>query len=246
VPPILVPTDGLDSWKARLADPEKQWKRGASAYEAAVSWEIASRTDRGLPAGIAEVLDKEEELRGAKALFVLPEHKVALPGGSRASQTDVWVLLRGPRGLISMAVEAKAEEAFGDTLDVWKGDSAGKYERLKYLYQVLKCNTELPPATRYQLLHRTASALIEAERVSAPYAVMMVQSFRNPSPSIGDYVAFGKCLNIAVSAKDIARVIRHTNPKLYLGWAVSSVCTDREVALVSPVMQSSAPSLRSG
>ena len=194
MPPILVPTAGIESWKARLADPDKHWKREASAFEAAVSWELASRTDRGLPGAVAKILDQEEELREAQVLFALPEHKVPLPGGSRASQTDVWALLRGPRGLISMAVEAKAEELFGDTLESWKSESPGKEKRLEYLHKVLKCQTDLPPATRYQLVHRTASALIEAQRTSAAYAVMMVQSFEsshgaNPISSLSETVS---------------------------------------------------------
>ena len=231
--PVLVPTSGLSSWQARLADPNKHWKRGYSAYEAAVSWERASQTDRGLPPAVVEILDQQEELRGARALFVLPEHKVPLRGGSRSSQTDVWAMLRGPRGLISMAVEAKADEAFGDTLESWKRDaSPGKDERLKHLYQVLKCETELPPSTRYQLVHRTASALIEADRIGAEYAIMMVQSFRESSPSISDYVAFGNYFNVALYANTITRLTQHTNPKLYLAWAISAVCSDQDVGSV--------------
>ena len=231
VPQILVPTAGLGSWKARLADPEKHWKRGASAYEAAVSWELASQTARGLPTAVADVLDQDEDLRGAELLFALPEHKVPLPGGSRASQNDIWALLRGPRGLISMAVEAKADEAFGDTLESWKRDaSPGKDERLRHLYQVLKCETDLPPGTRYQLVHRTASALIEADRIGAEYAIMMVQSFRKSSPSISDYVAFGNYFNVALSANTITRLTQHTKPKLYLAWAISTVCSDQDVS----------------
>ncbi len=227
---VLVPTGGIDSWKARLADPEKHWKRGASAFEAAVAWELASKTERGLPPAVAKVLDQDEELRGAKVLFALPEHKVPLPGGSRASQTDIWALLRGPRGLISMAVEAKADEAFGDTLESWKSESAGKEERLKYLEEVLRCQTNLPPTTRYQLVHRTASALIEAERTGSDFAIMVVQSFREQSPSTADYIAFGHSLNVALSVNTITRLNQHMHPKLYLGWAVSSICTDRDIA----------------
>lgn len=230
---ILVPTSGLGSWKARLADPEKHWKPGYSAFEAAVSWERAAQTDRGLPTAVADILDQEEELRGAKLLFALPEHKVPLRGGSRASQTDIWALLRAPRGLISMAVEAKADEAFGDTLESWKRDaSPGKDERLRHLYRVLKCETHLPPGIRYQLVHRTASALIEADRIGAEYAIMMVQSFLKQSPSESDYIEFGNCFNVTLRAGTITRLPQHTNSKLYLGWAVSSICTDGDIARV--------------
>src|SRR3954471_24520662 len=124
MPHILVPTRGVGDWKSRLADPEKHWKRGASAFEAAASWELACRTERGLPQPVADVLDKVSELRDSEVLFALPEHKVPLRGGNRPSQNDVWALLRSPGGeLISMAVEAKAEEVFGDTLEAWNDAS---------------------------------------------------------------------------------------------------------------------------
>ena len=230
---ILVPTTGLESWKARLADPVKQWQRGFSAFETAVSWELASRTKRGLPITVAEVLDKEEELRGSEVLFALPEHKVPLRGRGKSSQNDVWVLLRASDGqLISMAVEAKVDEEFGDTLESWDTDSPNKQERLRYLHELLKCETSLPPVVRYQLVHRTASALIEAGRIGATYAVMMVQSFRENSPSKADYAAFANCFNVIGSVSAITQLTQHTNPKLYLGWATSPICTDGDIARV--------------
>ena len=54
-------------------------------------------------------------------LIGLPEHKVALPGGARASQTDLWVLARTNDDLISIAVEGKVRESFGPTLAEWFG-----------------------------------------------------------------------------------------------------------------------------
>jgi hypothetical protein len=36
---------------------------------------------------------------------------------------------------------------------------------------------QIPDHIRYQLLHRTATAVIEANRFHAPYAAMVVQSF---------------------------------------------------------------------
>ncbi|MFA7012304.1 MAG: hypothetical protein WC202_05045, partial [Desulfobacterales bacterium] len=46
----------------------------------------------------------------------LPEHKVPLPGGSRSSQNDIWVLARSKGQLISIAVEGKVSETFGPTV----------------------------------------------------------------------------------------------------------------------------------
>ncbi len=231
---IFVPTCGIAAWRERLADPEKHWKREASAFETAVSWEVASGTTRGIPASIAKVLDQARALQGSELIVALPEHKVPLPGGSRSSQTDVWALLRGPAGLVSMAVEGKADESFGDTIEGWRKDeSKGKQKRLEYLMTTLKRTTEFPTSIRYQLLHRTASAILEARRVGAPIAVMMVQSFRETPESQADYVAFGECLGAALSADRVVQVVLHTEPQLYLGWATTLLCTDREIALAA-------------
>lgn len=79
---ILVPTLGADDWRRFLADPEKHWKRGYSAMAAALSWEAAN----GVPPEISELFGGSLEL-----LLAIPEHKVALPGGGRESQCDVFV-----------------------------------------------------------------------------------------------------------------------------------------------------------
>jgi len=48
-------------------------------------------------------------------LLGIPEHQVSLPGGSTASQNDIYVLAKSSRDeLISIAVEGKVSEPFGD------------------------------------------------------------------------------------------------------------------------------------
>src|SRR5947207_11246123 len=108
---IFVPTMGPSDWRRLLADPERHWVKGRSALELAVSWEAARRSVRGLPPALGKLLDSSPTFSGSALLLAVPEHQVVLKGGGHASQTDLWALLRGPLGLISMAVEAKAGEA---------------------------------------------------------------------------------------------------------------------------------------
>ena len=231
-----VPSKGISEWQNRLAQPEKHWRRQYSAYEMAVSWVGAEATERGLPESVGQVLDRNDATRGATLLLAFPEHKVALPGGVRASQTDVWALLRSPVGLISMAVEGKADEPFGDTLADWQeDDSIGKQIRLSFLSEALRPPTPFPPSTRYQLLHRTTSAIIEARRFGASSAVMMVQSFRPQCDSFEDYVAFGRHFGADLASGALVQVRGHSNPSLYLGWAVSPLCCDAEVSAAGTV-----------
>lgn len=228
---ILMPSRGPSDWKGLLADPDKHWKRGRSAFETAVSWECAQKTPRGLPAAIAALLDSQQALAGATALVVLPEHKVKLQGGGRASQNDVWALLRAGHDHVSMAVEGKAGEPFGDPVAHWLKDaSVGKTARLEHLCGML--GTQHPPdgRLRYQLFHRTASALIEAERFGATHAVMIVQSFADDPVSLADYIAFGTALGVAVARDQLTEVRRATGPSLYLGWASCAPASDSDVA----------------
>ena len=79
---IYIPTKGSPSWQPFLADPALHWKRGRSAMELAVSWELATNTSRGLPREVASVLDQNDATRDSHLIFATPEHKVELPGGT--------------------------------------------------------------------------------------------------------------------------------------------------------------------
>ena len=230
---VLIPTYGASDWRRFLADPDNQWKRGASAMELAVSWEMAQTTHRGLPPEVADVLDSHSSLAGARLLAAFPEHKVALKGRGKPSQTDVWALLRADSGLISMAVEGKAGEPFASTIGEWlKEASDGKKERFNYLCEILQSSDAPAAELRYQLYHRTASAVIEAQRFGAPFAVMLVQSFREDSLCWNDYCAFCSLLGATAVRGSLVEACRKGSERLFLGWVVSKVATDSEFAKV--------------
>src|SRR5690348_15457505 len=100
----------MSDWRGLLADPVKQWKEGYSAMLIAESWQKAN----GFPPPIVSVLAAAgEPINSLVPLIILPEHQVSLPGGSAASQNDVWVLARHSNGLASITVEGKVSESFG-------------------------------------------------------------------------------------------------------------------------------------
>ncbi len=213
---FYIPTDGPASWQALLGDPDKHWKTGRSARTLAYCWESAT----GLPPEVSEVLDRSEEPALCELQFIagFPEHKVPLPGGRRASQTDVFVLARGRQGLVSIAVEGKVDEPFGDTVANWLGTdpSPGKQERLAFLCDLLGITTEEATPLRYQLLHRTASAIIEARRFSAGTAVMLVHSWAANREGFDDYSAFVTVLGESPEIETVTGVT--TVDDLYVGW----------------------------
>jgi hypothetical protein len=231
---ILVPTRCVHDWKALLADPEKQWERGYSAMSVAYSWENAD----GLPNEIAQLFlnANEPDLRSARLVIAVPEYKVFLKGGLRPSQSDVLAVLSMTSGLVVMTVEAKAKEDFDKTLGQWRKETSGKGYKLR-LGQILECIglKSIPPdKTRYQLLHRTASAVLEAQRFHAKVAVMVVQSFVDSDEEnhFADYKAFLRLYdqiavkNLLIYLADVGGI------RLFSSWVQSKPdYTERKVIL---------------
>ena len=82
-------------------------------------------------------------------------------------------------------------EDFGPTMAEWlAASSPGKQKHLAFLKELLGLPAELPGALRYQFLHRTASAVIEARRFHANVAVCLVQSFHREHAGFSDFQAF--------------------------------------------------------
>lgn len=213
---IYIPSNGPDGWRSLLADPVKHWARGYSARTLAHSWEA----QEGFPPEIKRLLDQNPALKSADPLFIFPEWKVPLPGGSRPSQNDAWVLAKGNTGLISIAIEGKVEEPFDKTVAEWLGDpSSGKRERLSYLVNVLGLSAPSLDSIRYQLLHRTASAIIEAERIGATAAVMIVHSFSPTNQWFDDFKAFAALFGLTAEIDRILVTRARNDIPLYLGWA---------------------------
>jgi hypothetical protein len=214
---ILLPSKSPDDWKQFLADPDKQWRTGYSARTLACCWHEA----RGFPREVLTVLS--QQFPDIEMLLGIPEHKVALPGGGRASQTDLWVLARAGDDLLSIAVEGKVSETFGPTVDEWLVDaSEGKRERLSFLRAQLGCDEVVPGTVRYQLVHRAASAILEAKRFRARHAMLLVHSFSRTREWLDDFIAFGALLQVEVGADRLTLVRECSGVQFSIGW----VCGD--------------------
>jgi hypothetical protein len=215
---FFVSPDSPEGWQAGLAK-KSHWKPRYSAHSLAHAWHPAD----GFPASVARAFE-QSELGPLEFLVGIPEYKVALPGGRAASQTDLFVLARTQNHkTVAIAVEGKAREPFGDnTVADWSRDaSRGKKKRLEFLRKVLELNEEVDLGkTRYQLLHRAASPLIEKERLNAHHAVMLVHSFREPDAEslwFDEFANFAGLLGADVRPN---AVVPAAKPKrsLFLGW----------------------------
>lgn len=171
-------------------------------------------------------------------LIGLPEHRVPLPGGSRSSQTDLMVIARNSASeLVAIAVEGKVHETFGEKVGTWRrtAPTGGREKRLGYLCSVLGLPAPRaladPPdgafeALWYQLLHRTASALIEARRFGAAHAVMLVHSFCPDDADGHDaFARFAEHLGLPrpPGRGEVLRLPTDSAPALWLGWVRSPV-----------------------
>jgi hypothetical protein len=217
VPRILTFTTGPNDWQALLADPVKHWRSGYSARTLAHCWEAAN----GFPAEVSIALAQTSDLLlgDLVPLLAVPEFKVPLPGGSRASQTDIFVLARSSAGPVCIMVEGKVNESFGPTLDEWRADaSPGKEKRLRFLLRTLRCGVAPGGEIRYQLFHRAVSAIITAEQYRAAAAVLLIHSFSERRTGFEDYKAFVRLFGVDAHGGVVQRLPAASNIPLFAVW----------------------------
>jgi hypothetical protein len=213
---ILIPSESFEDWRRFLARPERHWKAGFSAMTVAKAWEAAG----GFPPEVRSALDESGHpaLTNLTPLLIIPEYKIPLPGGSRPSQTDVFVLARGAHALVAIAVEGKVDEAFGPTVGEKRAElSEGVEERYGYLLRCLGLQ-QAPSSIRYQLLHRAASAVLGAQEFLVPYAVMLVHSFSPTAKWFNDFAAFAALFGKRVEIGQVVSATRCSGLELFLGW----------------------------
>lgn len=181
---------------------------------AALSWGASN----GVPSEIAELLGGSVEL-----LLAIPEHKVALPGGRRESQCDVFALVKAFNETIAIAVEAKVNEPFGPTVGEWMVNaSKGKIERMRFICDLLGVNAPPPYELRYQLFHRTTAAVLEANRFKTDRAAMIVQSFSQEHRWLEDFQAFADLFGLQAEPGEALIYALPSGMPLTMGWAVGS------------------------
>lgn len=187
---FFVPASNPEDWKWLLAKPERHWRTGYSAKSLAYCWQEAN----DFPEDVKRVFKNSdiELFQNIELLLAFPEWKVPLPGGPRASQNDIFILAKRENQLVSITVEGKVSEPFDKIVAEWKlkNSKEGTEIRLKFLCDELQLEKSQIDHIRYQILHRTASALIEAKRFNAQNALMLVHSFSQSDEGFEDYSQF--------------------------------------------------------
>lgn len=218
---IYVPTTGPEDWRQLLAQPNVHWRRGASAQTLAEAWEGAANRGEAWPPAVQRVIATDASLGELELLLAFPEYQVPLPGGTRPSQTDLMVIARNGAGqLVVIAVEGKVAEPFGELVSDWRHQTTpGRDERLAFLLATIGLEDDKDlDGLRYQLLHRTASAVIVAEQFGARNAVMLVHSFHPDALWLEDFTRFAGRYGATVGKDELAPVAQLDSVSLHLGW----------------------------
>jgi len=213
---IFLPASKPEDWQPHLGDPKKHWKLGHSAKALAYCWQEA----QGFPEEVKSVLRAAgRPFSRLEPLLILPEHKVPLPGRSTASQSDIWILSKSETQLFSISVEGKVSESFGEPVNRWiLEDSKGKQERLEFLLKKLGIGSEFDKTIRYQLLHRTASAVIEAERFLASHAMVIIHSFSPKNEWFEDFKEFVSLFGATPEVNSVVSTKLPNGMPLHFAW----------------------------
>lgn len=210
---MRAPTDVIP----HLGKGELHWREGFSAHALASTWFPGAV----LPASVRAVLAGHPMFADAVLLDAFLERETDLRDGlGRHSQTDLLALLRLKGGLAVLGVEAKVEESFGGLIGDQSSLSAGQRKRLAGLAELFGVEAGGLSGLRYQLFHRAAATVFEADRYGAATAVLLVQSFSPTLTGFSDFAAFLGAAGVAegVGPGQIVGPKRVLGLDFYAGW----------------------------
>lgn len=223
LPRIHLPMKRPEDVIPHLGSPT-HWQPGRSAKSTTDLW----FSSNAIPRSVASVLSGDTRFAGATLLDAFLERGVDLGDGKQPSQTDVMAIVRIGDELGILAVEAKVDEPFGPTVDEWlkaaKGDITVRESRLEHLCNTLGLTRSEVGSLRYQLIHRTASAVFEAKRYCSRQAAMLVQSFCPKRSWFDDYAAFVNSMGLGSTEPGKVTPTKSCDGvELRLGWVADHV-----------------------
>ena len=181
----------LNDWLA-CAGPKggiKHWKDGRSAKESARAWLGAAP---GLVPDIAEVIDSCPDIGPLRSWHAEPEKEVDFDDYDGPANIDLLIVGEDDSGPIVVAIEAKVDEPFSDTIAVTLREARRRLSkkprskgvaRLQGLASRFGIDLDRQEVLdlRYQLLTCTAAAITKAQAQSARRALFIVHEFVTPS-----------------------------------------------------------------
>ena len=173
-----------------------------------------------IPVRVLNVLETCSAFAGACLLKAFFEQKTDLKTAGRWSQTELLAKLQIDDGLAVVGVHGKARETFGELVSTWLSKPGDwKRSRLERLCADMELGLEAARGLRYQLLHRTAATLYEAEQRGAQVALMLVHSFSPDDQSFDDFQSFTEAMCAPVAkVNTISGPVPRLSRDLYFGW----------------------------
>ncbi len=204
----------------------KNWKQGYSAYELAQAWASGN-----FPAAVQAVLNSVPSPfpKPLTPDYMLVEKPVFLDNHKAPSMTDIMVYcnMKTVEPFV-LAVEGKANEAFDKTVADWilDGTAAPKptrVHRLDFLRRELGVDVPEDSTLRYQLIHRSVSALLESGLHGEVSCMLLIHSFGGKTPTNWtDYVAFLNHIGIANPVKNVVsgpvKLGQNKDKDFYAAW----------------------------
>ncbi|MBJ6727174.1 DUF6946 family protein [Geomesophilobacter sediminis] len=169
---------------------EYQWKEGRSAMELAKAW--FREETLSVPTELESLLLSIPWLRGVKLLTGVPEKVTRLPQRGEGRNHDLALIGQTTDHGLTVCIEAKADEAFGNETvsEYWQRAmkrrvceiSTKAPERIQALLQMVG-HTEAPTewnwgAVRYQLLAAICGTALQAKLDSSSIALFVVHEFQ--------------------------------------------------------------------
>jgi len=190
---------------------------GSPADALARAWQRAG----GFPPAVQRVLDAsgEDALQGLEMLAAFPDYELPLLDDDGPSISDLFVLAKGRRGLVSVMVEGTETGAFGPMVCEWLVEGAKtKMRLLSHLCEVLGADIGEIQSARYRLFLQAAGALVAAERFEASTALMVVHSIAGTDEGFQDYALFCRLFGRTALADSVVETHRTQMRRLFFSW----------------------------
>lgn len=162
-----------------------QWKPGRSAMELAKAW--FRQSEISPPGELLQLLYSSERLTDLHLLRGIPEHVTSLPERGEGRNHDLWLLGRTNQEQITVCIEAKADEPFGnETVAEYRlsankrresGESTRAPERITQLLSLVPIGDNRWDNVRYQLLAAICGTAIQTRLDGSALAVFVVHEF---------------------------------------------------------------------
>ena len=192
------PVKTLSAWGKLVGG--RNWADYRSAKRCAETW-LPYDT---FPKIVESAFATQDELSGIVLKKAIVEHRGSTPARGSSSATDIMVHAEMKDQKIAISVEAKVDEGFDKISCKWltAGKSINSPEnrklRLSEMCKYLGVDPTKVEKIRYQLIHRTYSSCIEAEAISAEYAMLLIHSFSPDGikrPGWNDFVDWARLLS---------------------------------------------------